>query len=114
MEITLKHHQQVRERIDSIGVYKDSSLSILIEISNSKCFDDSLNHLRLSWQSEMLQKVSHSFINWLPSKIDLANEMLPYLTCEIINISNKLADIGGIQSFQICMQKFGYLLRIFG
>ncbi len=48
MKITLKHHQQIWKWVDSVWIYKDSSIFILVKVSDSKSLNDSLDNLRFS------------------------------------------------------------------
>jgi len=88
MKITLQHHQQVGQTIYGIWVHQHSSLLVLLIISNTKRLYNSLDDLRFSGKSEVLEQYPQPLVNRDSCKFDLTDVLFTDFAGKFINITN--------------------------
>ena len=96
MQVTLQHHQKIGKGVDCVRVHIHCILSVLFKICNAEGLDDPFHDLRLSGQGKFLKHNSHGLVQRLSSEIHLPDVVPPYLSCELIYITDQLPNIGGI------------------
>lgn len=88
MKVRLKHHKQIRERIDRIRMFKNLLPLILIKILDRKTLNYTVHNLRLARNRKMSQQNSETLVNEMPFKFHLMDELISNADCQGVDVTD--------------------------